>query len=136
MSDSQGELLLAPAAADGVEIAAADATGLDLDVDVVVAKGFGVKLILVKLVPCLGPIDLEARELVGIRHGGGKEGDGIANMGGIEREELNEGEVRKLELTMAMGQRAFISPPSSREEAEWGCIVSLRSSDMLCRRPE
>lgn len=78
VSDSKGELLLAPSTRDGVQVAAADAAGLDLDVDVVVAKGLGVKLVLVELIPRLGAVDLEARELVGIRHcSGGEMSDGI-----------------------------------------------------------
>jgi hypothetical protein len=52
-----------------VDIAAADTAGLDLDVDVVVAKRPRLELVLVEFGPGVRSIDLEAGELVGIRHG-------------------------------------------------------------------
>jgi len=76
VSDGKGELLLAPSAGDGVQVATADAAGLNLNVNVVVAKGLGVKLVPVELIPRLGAIDLEARELVWIGHCGGGGDDG------------------------------------------------------------
>jgi hypothetical protein len=41
MPDGQRVVLRSPAAAEGVDIAAAHAATLDLDVDVIVAEGFG-----------------------------------------------------------------------------------------------
>jgi len=70
--DSEREALLAPAAVDGVDIAAAHAAALDLDVDVVVAKRLGLELVLVELEPGVRSVDLESGELVRIRHGGGR----------------------------------------------------------------
>ena len=68
VADSKGEFLFTPAAVDGVDIAAADTAGLDLDVDVVVAKRLGLELVLVKFGPGLGSVDLEAGKLFGVRH--------------------------------------------------------------------
>lgn len=70
MSNSKRELLLAPTAADGVNIATANTTAFNLDVNVVVAKGLGLELVLVELGPGLGAVDLEAGELFGDRHVG------------------------------------------------------------------
>ena len=53
MSNSKRELLLAPTAADGVDIATADTTALDLDIDVVVTEGLGLEFVLVELRPRL-----------------------------------------------------------------------------------
>lgn len=68
MAYGKGVVLGAPFAVDGVEIAGADATALDLNVDVVIAKGLRLELILVEVLPRLGAIDLEAGELFGVRH--------------------------------------------------------------------
>ena len=68
MADGKGEMLLAPAATDGVHIRATDSTALNLDINVVVAKWLWLKLVLVELEPSLGSIDLEAGKLLGIRH--------------------------------------------------------------------
>ena len=40
MSDAEREVLWSPAACDGVNVAAADAASVDLDIDIVVAEGF------------------------------------------------------------------------------------------------
>lgn len=41
MADAEGEVLAAPAAADGVNIRATDTAGDDLDLDIVILKGLG-----------------------------------------------------------------------------------------------
>lgn len=58
----------APVAADGVTITGADTTALDLDVDIVLAKGTGLKRVLLEVGPVLGAGGLKALELVGNRH--------------------------------------------------------------------
>jgi len=68
VSNGEGEMLWAPTTTDGVYVAATNAAALNLDVDIVVPKGLGLEFILVKVGPGLGPVDLEARELVGIGH--------------------------------------------------------------------
>jgi hypothetical protein len=67
VADSQGVGLRTPVTTDGVDIAGADTAALDLDVNVVVAEGLGVELLLVELLPGLGAVDLEAAELLGVR---------------------------------------------------------------------
>jgi hypothetical protein len=68
VANGKGEVLLAPTAADGVHIAAADTAGLNLDVNVVIPEWLWLELVLVELCPGLGSVDLEAGELVGVRH--------------------------------------------------------------------
>ena len=68
MANGQGKMLLAPATIDSVNIAATDAAGLDLNVDIKVAKRLGLELVFVELGPGLGALDLEAGELFGVRH--------------------------------------------------------------------
>jgi hypothetical protein len=58
----------APVTADGVAIAGADTAALDLDVDIVLAKGTGLKRVLLEVGPVLGAGGLKALELVGNRH--------------------------------------------------------------------
>jgi hypothetical protein len=58
----------APIAADGVTITGANTTALDLDVDIVLAKGTGLKRVLLEVGPVLGAGGLKALELVGNRH--------------------------------------------------------------------
>lgn len=70
VANREGELLVAPATVNGVYIASADTAALDLDIDIIVAKGLGLELVLVKFEPGVRPVDLEASELLGIRHGG------------------------------------------------------------------
>jgi hypothetical protein len=94
VADAEGEALAAPAAADGVDIGAADAAGLDLDLDIVVLEGLGRDLeggvsisprflelssrvgektdfSPMECRPCLGRVDLEAFKSLGI-HGKGR----------------------------------------------------------------
>lgn len=68
MTDSKGEVLLAPASTDCVDITSAHATALNFDVNIVVAEGLGLELVFVKLEPCLRSIHLETCELLGVRH--------------------------------------------------------------------
>ena len=65
MSNSKRKLLLAPTAAEGVDITSTHTTALDLDVDVVVTEGLGLEFVLVELSPGLGAVDLEAGKLFG-----------------------------------------------------------------------
>ena len=62
-------MLRPPLAVDSVEIACANTTALNLDVDVVIAEGLGLELILVEFLPCFRAVDLESRELVRNSHG-------------------------------------------------------------------
>lgn len=70
MTDAEGEVLLAPAAGDGVKVAAADAAGFDLDVDIVVFEWLGLVLLLceVELLSGGGAGDLESGEGVWVNH--------------------------------------------------------------------
>jgi hypothetical protein len=68
VTDSQREVLLAPSTTDGVNVTTADTAALNLDVDVVVAKGLRVELILMEIEPSVRAIDLEAGELLWVRH--------------------------------------------------------------------
>ena len=68
VTDGKGKVLLAPSSADGVDVAAADTAALDLDVDVVVTEGLGLEFVLVEFKPCVGSVDLEAGELLWVRH--------------------------------------------------------------------
>lgn len=70
VADSQRVRAAAPFAADGVQVAGADTAALNLDVDVVVAKGARGPRVLFKVLPFLGAGGLEARELFGVRHFG------------------------------------------------------------------
>lgn len=70
MPDSERELLLSPAAADGVVVAAADTARLDLDIDIVVAEGLGLELVLVELGLGVRRLDLKSGELFRDWHGG------------------------------------------------------------------
>lgn len=69
VTDGQRVGAFTPVAADGVTVAGADAAALDLDVDVVVAKGTGLEGVLFKVGPSLGAGGLEALELFRERHG-------------------------------------------------------------------
>ena len=103
MSDGQRVLLLAPAAIERVDVAAADTAALDLDVDIIVAKRLGLELVLVEFEPGVGPVDLEASELVGVRHG--ENGDEI----GGEMETVTEKGVARASMqqvnTLEAGER-------------------------------
>ena len=68
MTDSQWPELLAPAARKSVDITAADAAALNLDINIVVAERLGLELVLVELGPAVWSIDLETSELLWVRH--------------------------------------------------------------------
>lgn len=70
VTDAEGEVLLAPAAGDGVKVAAADAAGFDLDVDIVVFEWLGLVILLceVELLSRCGAGDLESAESVWVNH--------------------------------------------------------------------
>lgn len=70
VADAQRTLELAPAARDGVHVRPADAAALDLDVDIVIAKGLGLELVAVELVPGLGRVNDEALESLWVTHFG------------------------------------------------------------------
>ena len=70
VADAEGSLEIAPAARHGVHIGAAHAAGINFDVDIVILKGLGLELSLVELVPCLGPVDAETGEGIGVSHFG------------------------------------------------------------------
>jgi outer membrane protein W len=71
VANGEGEVLLAPSSGDGVDITAADTAALNLDIDVVVAERLGLELVLVEFQPRVRSIDLEAGELLWVRHLGG-----------------------------------------------------------------
>jgi hypothetical protein len=71
VTDGKGEVLLAPSSGDGVDITAADTATLNLHIDVVVTERLGLELVLVEFQPCVRSIDLEAAELLWVRHLGG-----------------------------------------------------------------
>lgn len=70
MTDAEGEVLLAPAAGDSVQVAAADSAGFNLDVDIVVFEWLGLVLLLceVELLSWRGAGDLESGESVWVNH--------------------------------------------------------------------
>lgn len=65
MADCEGVWLSTPVTLDGVNITGANTAALDLDIDIMVSKRLGVKLLLLEVLPGLRAIDLEAGELVG-----------------------------------------------------------------------
>lgn len=52
-----------------MEVAGTDPAALDLYVYIIIAKRFGLELVLAEVLPRLGAVDLEAGELVGVCHG-------------------------------------------------------------------
>lgn len=65
---AKGTLVIAPAARDGVHIGAAYTASLDLNINIPVAKGLGLQLVLIELGPRLGACDAEAFEGVWVTH--------------------------------------------------------------------
>lgn len=57
-------MLVSPAAAESMYVAAANAAGENLHVDVVVALGLELVHALVEITPCVGGVDLEADGLI------------------------------------------------------------------------
>ena len=70
MADSKGEVGLAPTTIDGVDVTAANTAALNLDLDIEVAEGLRIELVLVESLVGLGRFHLEALELVVLRHFG------------------------------------------------------------------
>lgn len=68
VADGQRVWAVTPVAVDGVLVAGADTAGLDLDVDIVVAKGTRLPRALLEIQPVLLAGGLEAFELVGVSH--------------------------------------------------------------------
>lgn len=68
MAHAKREMLLSPPSTDGMQITGANPTSLNLNVNIVVAKWLGLKLIEVELGPFLGVLNLEAFEGVWINH--------------------------------------------------------------------
>ena len=64
MTDAERVVLVAPAAAERVHVAPADAAGEDLHVDVVITLGLELVHALVHFAPCVWGVDLEADGLV------------------------------------------------------------------------
>lgn len=69
MAYSQREVLITPSAADSVDITTANTATLDLDLYIIITKRLHVKLLLVKLGPGLGRLDLETSVFVVVGHG-------------------------------------------------------------------
>lgn len=68
MSNTQWEMLLAPSTADGMQITGANTTGLDLDIDIEIAKWLWSQLIELEIGPVLGIFNLEALESIWVNH--------------------------------------------------------------------
>ena len=65
--------------------------------------GLGVKLLLLEVEPCLGALDLEARELVGVRHRGKEAGN---NRREARTREPDGAEAKKEEKEMTASLRS------------------------------
>ncbi len=61
-------MLLPPSPSNGMQIAGANSTRLDLDIDIVVLKRLRLEVIELELAPVLRVLDLEALEGVGVNH--------------------------------------------------------------------
>jgi hypothetical protein len=68
MTDTERVILLSPATTDGVNITGADATSINLDIYVVIAKWLWLELVLVKFLPRVRSIDLEAFKGIWVNH--------------------------------------------------------------------
>lgn len=68
MTNTEGEVLLAPTTADRMNVRGADATCFNLNVNVMITKRLWLKLGFVELRPGIRPFDLEARESLWIPH--------------------------------------------------------------------
>jgi len=68
MTNAEGEVLPSPATADCMNIACANSTRFNLDINVIITKRLWLELVFVEFGPCLRPIDLEARECIWINH--------------------------------------------------------------------
>jgi hypothetical protein len=68
MTDAQWEMLLSPSSTYCVEIASANTASLDLNINIIIAKRFWLKLIEVELSPVLWVLNLKALECIWINH--------------------------------------------------------------------
>lgn len=68
MADRERELLRAPTAGDGVDVAGAHTAALDLDLHVVVTERLRVEFVLVELCPGVRRLNLETLVLIEFRH--------------------------------------------------------------------
>jgi hypothetical protein len=68
MADAQWEMLLSPSSTYCVEITGANTTSLDLNINIIIAKGFWLEIIEVELSPVLWVLNLEALEGIWINH--------------------------------------------------------------------
>ena len=68
MPNTQREMLFPPPSRNSMQITRTDPTSLDLDIDIVVPKRLGLKLIQLKLSPVLRILDLEALESIWVHH--------------------------------------------------------------------
>jgi hypothetical protein len=68
MANTEGEMLLPPTSRDSMQITGANATSLDLNIDVVIAEWLGRELIPVEFRPFLRILNLEANEGIWIHH--------------------------------------------------------------------
>jgi len=68
MADAQWEMLLSPPSTYCVEIASANTASLDLNINIIIAKRFWLKLIEVELSPVLWVLNLKALESIWINH--------------------------------------------------------------------
>jgi hypothetical protein len=84
VADSKRVRAFTPVSADGMAITGANTTALDLDVYIVLAKGTGLKRVLLEVGPVLGAGGLEALELIGDRH------DDVLEMRGISEGKKRE----------------------------------------------
>lgn len=70
VTNTEGEMLLAPSSAHSVQITGAHTTSLDLNIDVMVSKGLWGELILMELSPLRRILDLKAHKLFWGAHSG------------------------------------------------------------------
>lgn len=77
MTNRQREMLGAPTTRDRMDVGTTDTASDDLDVDIVVVKGFQLEGTLVEFRPRLGAVDLESFGLFGVRHGADRDSDGF-----------------------------------------------------------
>lgn len=70
MSNAQWKVLLSPPARNCVQITRANATRLNLDVNIVIFEWLRLQFVLVEFCPFLGILNLETDEAFWVNHGG------------------------------------------------------------------
>jgi hypothetical protein len=90
-------MLLSPSSTYCVEVARANTTGLDLNINIIIAKRFWLKFIEVELSPVLWVLNLEALEGIWINHCAGLSflGKGTTVKTLVKKRELVEEETSK-----------------------------------------